>query len=292
LLTYFIASAATGLVYGRSWLQRGEVFSVLYYTWGKLGYFRFGNSGEKRFAGGLMMPFEASLSRITFVLLLLASISFDGFLSTPLWSNFQHKLPKSFTIESLSYQLAAMLIFLALAIFLWALFSLFASAVAKAGNYKQSQTKILAGLLPSVVPISFGYLLAHYIQYLIVNGQLFFPLIGNPIGKESWPIHLPSPFNDHFLPNIHLLPSSFYWYFAVVVIIIVHIIAVILAHKHLGSETRDKIRARRSEYPWIAAMVAYTVLSLWLLAQPLVKEKAPVKEESFKPTQSHIQLDS
>jgi hypothetical protein len=31
------------------------------------------------------------------------------------------------------------------------------------------------------------------------------------------------------------------------------------------------------------------MLSLWLLAQPLVKEKAHT-EESFTPTQSHIQL--
>lgn len=32
--------------------------------------------------------------------------------------------------------------------------------------------------------------------------------------------------------------------------------------------------ARRSDYPWLVAMVAYTMLSLWLLAQPLVKERA------------------
>ena len=29
--------------------------------------------------------------------------------------------------------------------------------------------------------------------------------------------------------------------------------------------------ARRAEYPWIVAMVAYTALSLWLLAQPLAE---------------------
>jgi hypothetical protein len=30
--------------------------------------------------------------------------------------------------------------------------------------------------------------------------------------------------------------------------------------------------ARRSEWPWIVAMVGYTMTSLWLLAQPLVQE--------------------
>jgi hypothetical protein len=51
------------------------------------------------------------------------------------------------------------------------------------------------------------------------------------------------------------------------------VIAVFLAHQHLGSMTKDEFRARRSEYPWVVAMVLYTMLSLWLLAQPLVKEK-------------------
>jgi len=289
LLVYLFISAFGGFLYGSSWLKRGEIFSVLYYTWGKLGYFRFGNSGERSFAGGLTVPFETSTSRVVFVLLLLASISFDGLLSTPLWSRFQHQLPESFTIESLSYQLAASLIFAAVALFLWLLFSLFAKAVANAGAINANSTKVLAGLLPSVLPISFGYLLAHYIEYLIVNGQLFFPLIGNPIGKDSWPIHLPNPFNDDFHPNTHLLPSAFYWYFAVIVIVIVHVVAVILAHRHLSSSSKNEQIARRSEYPWIAAMVAYTMLSLWLLAQPLVKEKAS-KTESFAPSHSHIQL--
>ena len=44
------------------------------------------------------------------------------------------------------------------------------------------------------------------------------------------------------------------------------------AHRHLSTSGRDEIAARRSEYPWLVAMVGYTMLSLWLLAQPLVKE--------------------
>jgi hypothetical protein len=29
--------------------------------------------------------------------------------------------------------------------------------------------------------------------------------------------------------------------------------------------------ARRAEWPWIVAMVGYTMTSLWLLAQPVVQ---------------------
>ena len=37
------------------------------------------------------------------------------------------------------------------------------------------------------MPIAFGYLLAQNAAYLLVNGQLMLPLLGNPVGMQSWP---------------------------------------------------------------------------------------------------------
>src|SRR5260370_18971517 len=80
-----------------SWLRRGEVCSLLFATWGRLGYFRFGTPGPRGFFGGLLRPFEASVSRLTFVLMLLVAVSFDGLLATPAWKNvvspLAHSLP-------------------------------------------------------------------------------------------------------------------------------------------------------------------------------------------------------
>jgi hypothetical protein len=132
-------------------------------------------------------------------------------------------------------------------------------------------------LLPSLVPIAFGYLLAHNLEYILVNGQLMFPLLGNPPGGEdNWPLapHMPYPFNDSYEVNHSFLPSGFYWYVSLVVIIAVHVYAVILAHRHLVRVGATRELELRSEYPWLAAMVGYTCLSLWLLAQPLTKETA------------------
>jgi hypothetical protein len=280
LLGYFCVSALLGLLFGKAWAERGEVFGVLWSSWGKLGYYRFGAQGVNRFAGGLSAPFEASLSRVSFMLLLLVSVSFDGLLSTPAWSRWQLRLPSSLSAGSLSLKLLLCGVFILLAAVSLAVFTGFAIAVARAGGQRIRPITAFAHLLPSLLPISFGYLLAHNLEYLIVNGQLLFPLIGNPIGKESWPLHLPHPFNDTYEPHIHLLPSAFYWYLAVVVIIIVHIFAVVIAHRYLAGTSSNRHRARRSEYPWIMAMIAYTMISLWLLAQPLVQEKADTKKET------------
>jgi hypothetical protein len=92
LLTYALISATSGLIFGGIWLQRGEIFTVLFDTWGRLGWFRFGAPGRRGWLGGLDAPFAPTLSRAMFVLLLLASVSFDGLLSTPLWSHIQQSL--------------------------------------------------------------------------------------------------------------------------------------------------------------------------------------------------------
>jgi hypothetical protein len=291
LLTYAVASAFMGLVFGRRWLQRGEVFTVLFDTWGRLGAFRFGASGRRGFLGGLDVPFAATASRVAFVILLLSSVSFDGLLSTPLWSRFATGLPDSLSAGTVGYAVLALLAFAGVSLLLWGMFTLFAMGVSRAGGRRQTPLQALTGLLPSLLPISFGYLLAHYLQYLLVNAQLMLPLLGNPTGSENWPLLLPYPFNDNYEVNVHILPTSAAWYIAVAVIIAAHVLAVILAHRHLAGATTDATAARRSEYPWIAAMVAYTMLSLWLLAQPLVKEDtARESRTSASPTIAQLQL--
>jgi hypothetical protein len=130
---------------------------------------------------------------------------------------------------------------------------------------------VLTGLLPSLLPIAFGYLVAHNAEYLAINGQLFIPLLGNPAGIAGVKL-LPPPFNDSYEINPNLLPSSVVWYLQVALIIFVHIAAVVLAHRFLTRASRSVAAARRSEWPWIVAMVGYTMTSLWLLAQPLVQE--------------------
>ncbi|MDQ1683713.1 MAG: hypothetical protein QOC82_450, partial [Frankiaceae bacterium] len=260
-------------LFGAEWFNRGEVFTVLFDTWGRLGYFRFGAPGRRGFAGGLEVPFAPTVSRIAFVLLLLFSVNFDGLLSTPQWADVERGLPGGdITFHPGSQHLFRVGSFVVLALTLAVVFGAFAVAAARAGRHPGGVRPAFAELLPSLLPIAFGYLLAHNLQYILVNGQLMFPLIGNPPGTESWPIHLPYPFNDDFDPNTTVLPNSVFWYIALVVIVAVHVIAVVIAHRHLRAAGADERAAKRSEYPWLVAMVGYTMLSLWLLAQPLTEE--------------------
>jgi heme/copper-type cytochrome/quinol oxidase subunit 2 len=273
LALYALVSGVAGMLFGQSWLRRGEVFSVLFSTWGKLGYFRFGASGRRGFAGGLVAPFERSPSRVSFVLMLLISVNFDGLLATPGWTQLERRWLGPVAAGTARLESFRVVSFVLVAVVVSVIFGAFATGAVRVGRHGTGPLTALNGLLPSLLPIAFGYLLAHNVQYLLVNAQLLFPLIGNPVGLESWPIHLAYPFNDSYQPNVRLLPSAFYWYVAVAVIVAVHVVAVVLAHRHLGRDDDQQQRARGSELPWLAAMVGYTMVSLWLLAQPLVQEQ-------------------
>lgn len=270
LLGYAVLSAFAGLLFGRAWLERGEVFGVLFDVWGRQGYWRHGAPGRRGFAGGLDVPFEASVSRVVFVLLMLVNINFDGLTGTQRWTRFEQQ-----TVGSAGSSLEAVktLSLVALVFVVLVMFGAFATAAARAGRHGTSVVASLAGLLPSLVPIAFGYLIAHYCSYVVTNTQLLFPLLGNP-GFAGWPISLPFPFNDSYEVDLTLLPSSFYWYLSLAAIVLAHVAAVLLAHRHLGTVARDERRARASEYPWLVAMVLYTVFSLFLIAQTEATETA------------------
>ena len=213
---------AMGAVFGASaFRQRGELFSALFGLWGRLGYFRFGAPGSRGFAGGLEAPFERSVSRTVFVLMLLVSISFDGILSTPQWGRFERN---HVSFDDLHGQeLLRSAAFLVLTLALYALFLAVLVRSRRGRRPPRSHRRSLSRLLPSLVPIAFGYLLAHYLQYVLVNGQLILPLLGAP-GGAGTNLHLPYPFNDSYEVHTHFLPNSFYWYVDVVVIVVVHIV--------------------------------------------------------------------
>lgn len=259
ILVYGGLSWFLGLLLGPAWLERGEVFSALWNAWGRLGWFRFGAPGRRGFAGGLDVPFERTPSRVVFVLLLLVSINFDGLLATPQWGDYERR---TYGGNTDAIDLLRTLSLVGLVVVVLSVFLGFALASARAGRHADGPFTALAGLLPSLVPIAAGYLVAHNLQYLMIQLQNLYPLVQNP------------GYGDHetdFVPNVNVLPARVNWYVSLVVIVAVHVIAVVLAHRHLARTAVDEQDARRSEYPWLLAMVAYTAFSLVLIALPLTE---------------------
>jgi len=52
-----------------------------------------------------------------------------------------------------------------------------------------------------------------------------------------------------------------------------HVIGVYVAHAVAIREFRDRRAALRSQVPMLVLMVGYTVVSLWIIAQPIVETR-------------------
>jgi hypothetical protein len=120
----------------------------------------------------------------------------------------------------------------------------------------------------TLLPIAFAYHLAHYLSYLLVAGQVVIPLASDPFGY-GWDLFGTA----HYKVDVGLVGARFAWYAAVIAIVFGHVLAMYLAHRLALARFAAPRTARRSQYPLAALMVAYTMLSLWILAQPIVEAR-------------------
>src|SRR5262249_42193626 len=93
LLAYSGVTWAGRLVFGRSqWLRRGEIFSIAFGLFGRFAPLEIARDGEatrwflRPYAAGLLSREPATRASTCFVLLLLATVTFDGILETPGWA--------------------------------------------------------------------------------------------------------------------------------------------------------------------------------------------------------------
>lgn len=74
-----------------------------------------------------------------------------------------------------------------------------------------------------------------------------------------------------YRPDIGLVGARFAWYTAVTAIVLKHILAVYVAHVVALREYATRRAALRSQIPMLVLMVGYTMVSLWIIAQPIVE---------------------
>ncbi len=116
----------------------------------------------------------------------------------------------------------------------------------------------------TLVPIAVAYHLSHYFSLFLTAGQFIIPLASDPFGF-GWNLFGTAKYKV----DLGIVSPYVLWYSAVTIIVIGHVIAVFLAHGG-SARLRHSSRALASQIPMVALMVAYTTLSLWILAQPIV----------------------
>lgn len=231
-------------------------------------------------AVGLLSNGPIAVSSMVFVLIMLSSVTFDGLLATSVWADVSQWMIYSQSMRPLLIGLQditgnaiaavgtiALVVFLVLFQLLYLVFSTLMYVCTPAAARKHVTVMQIARLFVlSLVPIALAYHLAHYLSYLAIVGQYIIPLASDPFGF-GWNLFGTSL----YMVDISVVNARFIWYTSVVAIVIGHIIAVWLAHVMALRTFNDNRAALFSQIPMLALMVAYTMLSLWILAQPVVE---------------------
>ncbi len=255
-----------------TWLERGEVFTLVFGTFARFAPTEI--SRHKRicllrpFATGLLAGGPASASMTAFVLLLLSTVLYDGLLATPEWV-----AAESVGVALLGGGEGAALVVRSIGLVGFWLFFLgafvgVAAVMSRFAGGLYSARQMARHLALTLVPIVIGYHLAHYLMLLLVQGQYVVPLISDPFGF-GWNLFGTTGYRV----DIAIVGARFAWYTAVTAILFGHIAAVTLAHLKAMRVLPGRAVALRAELPLTALMVAYTILSLSIIAEPIVERR-------------------
>jgi hypothetical protein len=201
---------------------------------------------------------------------MLATVTFDGFSATPAWAEFQTFILDTFgnggseVFNSLVLADTMGVILFPLGFFLVYMFFSKLMAISVKGEVSTLEIARIFGY--SLIPIALAYNIAHFITLLLIQGQLIVPLASDPFGS-GWNIFGTVDYSI----NIAIINARILWFLSVGLIVLGHMLAVYLAHLVAIRTFSDRAMVLKSQYPMLTLMVVYTLISLWILAQPIVQ---------------------
>ena len=120
-----------------------------------------------------------------------------------------------------------------------------------------------AAFVHSLVPIAAAYVGAHYISFLLTQGQAVVPLASDPLG-QGWNLFGTA----NLTVDYGIIGVTAVWYLQVGLVISGHVAGLISAHDSALVLYRGRTAlAVRSQYWMLGVMVGFTLTALLLLAQ-------------------------
>lgn len=251
-----------------AWFRNGDGFAVDFALLSRIA--PFGRREDGRLVvrwpfSGLSVS-DPTPGTVAFVAVMLGSTFFDGFSRTSLWQykysfswyNVQVKLIDRPDLADLVGQLMMLAGLLFCVIFV-----AFAYRLAIAGTEAISEQRNLAQeFVDSLIPIALVYVIAHYISFLIYQGEVGIKLMSDPWGR-GWDI-----FGTHdFAPNFTFYSPHAIWYTQVAALVIGHVAGLAVAHDRAVGLFKSPRMALWAQYPMLVLMVVFTVGGLWVLSQ-------------------------
>jgi hypothetical protein len=242
--------------FGRDvWSSNAETFTVWFGLLNRMAPFAPAPGDDPRLL--IRRPFGAGLTsgdwttaRLVIVTIGVASILFDGLSQTQIWFDI-------FGFPALAIATLQLLVFLGIVIGIVVFVARFVGLAA-----------VGAGLLP----IAIGYLVAHYLTYLLGDGQLIVVALSDPL-QLGWDL-LGTAFYE---PDLQWIPPVAIWTVMLLGVVGGHMVGAWSGHVVASQSTAGEARreARLRQIPLAFLMVGLTATTLWSLGQAIVKETPP-----------------
>jgi hypothetical protein len=269
---YWLLSFAATLAFGvDAWSRRGEFLSVFLGLVSHLGVVQWSPADGGRITlclpGAKLSAVPAlPASGVVFLLVALASVSFDGLSKTFFWLGLNGLNPLEYPGRTALMEINGIGLLVACgtlaAAFLACIF-----VGERLARSRQSFRETAGTLVWSIVPIALAYHFSHYLTALLVNGQYALVALSDPFAL-GWDL-----FGTAHMPVSAAITAGsdaawMIWNAQAAAIVGGHILAVLAAHL-LAFRLHDTVQAASlSQFPLIVLMIAYTVFGLWLLSTP------------------------
>jgi hypothetical protein len=266
-LAYSAYTLAMMAVFGvEEWCERGEVFSVYFGMFGRLGIFgsRDGSLYRRR-------PFSAATGWATIpgsaavVIASIASTSFDGAqegaFKDAIENTFEWLVDRGIGLTA-SLRLTDTIFMLLCFAGVGLVYTLGVRGMRTVPGAPSFQ-KLRSGFAHTLIPIALAYLVAHYFSLFAFQEQAQFGyLLSDPLGTGHTDLF--GTVNSGI--DFNLLSANAIWYVQVGALVVGHVIGLMLAHDRALVYWPDYRRATASQYWMLAVMVAFTCFGLYLLS--------------------------
>lgn len=261
LIGYTVITLLGMAQFGRdAWRTNAEAFSVWFAIVGRIapyaldGPVESGRVIRRPFARGLLTA-RWTVASVVMVALGTGSIIYDG-------------LSQTQTFFDLFSRPALPLATVLLALFLGALAGIVLLVARWTG---------IAAVGAGLLPVALGYLIAHYLSFLVADGQRIIVAFSDPL-QQGWDL-----FGTAFFePSLDWIPASAFWGIQVGAVVVGHVVGAWAGHAVAarqrgtdhgrGRAARAELRRAnlRAQLPLMVLMVALTSVTLWSLGQNLV----------------------
>jgi hypothetical protein len=255
-----------GLFGIETWRTRGDAFGVLFDLYGRIAAVELkdGVVSTRPLLAGLPRFDAAVPGTVALLAVMIGTTTFDGASNGDVWTSIADPLTDFFgdlgfgvtTAAELTGTVGVLLCVLLVGGFYW----LGVAGMRTVGG-DHTTGELARKFAHTLVPIAFGYLLAHYFSLLVFQGQALAYLASDPLGDGSNLFGTANATVDYTV-----LSAASIWYVQVAALVAGHVAGLMLAHDRALTLYRDAREAVRSQYWMLVVMVGFTCLGLWLLS--------------------------